>query len=214
MGEIKTTIMRFKLNGQGTVVTFEDRFASARSIDHFGQYSLSKDKKYAVSWSSGEGYKSNGYVLLIKDAKVLGKISLPRPLDAKISNTSIIAVDDCRFTNKQGTNMKSIFYLLNDTLEIIYKHQTSALIGTIAVSENGKYAAYMTYGGKCNDANTLFLIDVPNSSLLFKTKPKAAYPDFIVIDETSEILTLSHHQHRNISDVNYDLTGCLLNAIC
>ena len=182
-----------KINDKWITITANDLY-------HFGKYNKSVSGDFIVSWNSGNSKKEKGRCFLLKGNCIVLDHKLPRPMKAVVANNGTFFVNDCRFINWNEGITTATLYCFNIFGDCLFKIKPKSLLTSIAISSDGKFAAYSTAGGKNKDANKLFIINVYNGLIVYSCSPIALHPNDIIFNDTNNALSLIYNDHRNIAD--------------
>jgi hypothetical protein len=153
--EFKKRLMNGELN-----LSEKNREKTVSDLTGFyGQESISPNGQYIVSWADGytdNGKWKNGHLALLKGGKLLFHKRLQRPNDALVSDSGIVIVSD--WLNSSELIGKFVVFDLQG--EPIFQKKTSANLGNCALSPNGVYALFETYGSDTTHSNQFFIVDI------------------------------------------------------
>lgn len=97
--------------------------------------------------------------------------------------------------------------VLNDDFIILFRYDVNAYIGACAISDDGEYIAWQTAYARTEDGASVFLYDVINSQLLFRTAESLPikYLNGMYIERKNEdILLYCHYKDKTVI---YDQKG-------
>lgn len=158
----------------------------------YGQATHSKNRLYHVV--AADSYYNNdklinGQIALIKGGKLLFKKKLQRPNDAHVSNTGIVICCDWLHTD----SLAGKFMAFDQAGELLFDRKTTANLGTCAISENGIYALFETYGSETADSDQIFVVDISEKKIIAQFERMFAFND-ATINESEKLIRFKNHE--------------------
>lgn len=132
----------------------------------YGACDKSPNGKYIVSSMTG-GAKNNGYCVLISGDQFLFSGKVPNPRKALVSDVGVFIVHDCKFPGDDSGSLITTVLIYDQDGNKLFSKKTKALINTIGISADGKYAAFLTAGGDFPDACVLHLVDIERRKVVW-----------------------------------------------
>jgi hypothetical protein len=153
----------------------------------YGMENYSPDKNFYIvaedGWTENEKWK-NGSIALVCGKKLLFKKKLQRPNEVHVSNGGISVC--CDWLKSDALDGR--FIILDTTGKIIFEKNTTANLGSAGISADSSIALFETYSSPTEDADSIFVIDVPNSTILNQFKRPVAYNGFTIDTEKERIV--------------------------
>ncbi|WP_295801175.1 hypothetical protein [Mucilaginibacter sp.] len=195
-----TTTFSVKLNENelkrrmenGTLNISEKREARVEDIAGFyGQQRKSPDGRFIVLAADSyelNGKNKKGQLALLNDKQLLFRVSLQRPNDAHVSNNGIVIC--CDWLNSEALTGK--FLVFNNSGEVIFSKKTTANLGNCALSENGLFALFETYGSDTGHSNQIFIMDIAQRAILAQFERPYAFNTATIIEQQKQIILKNH----------------------
>lgn len=142
----------------------------------FCQYDRSPDSSYLVAWTS---INSGGKIIIAYQERVVYLGNFKRPQEAAISNNGVCIFDDA-----------SVVYVMNFCGNVLFTGEPGT--STVGISPDGHYAAYMV------NSDILCFVDVYQGQIAWRYRLPDIWPQFIVFDDDSKIITLKFEGNKSL----------------
>jgi hypothetical protein len=145
-------------------VVIDDNFITIDSLNFFGQYVLSPNKRFTLSWDEKRVLLFDGRRIVFSERK-------------RIQEGAISDEGTCLLVNSgKGNQLSSKLFALLKTGEVILEHKMRALINNCGISRDGRYAVCQT----CNsdyepDCGMFYFFDLIKRTLVWKITPEAGW---------------------------------------
>ena len=183
------------LRADGEVhMKFVGRMVRISEIKFFGSFIQSPNDEFVLAWRDGDpvkrrgGFRDSGEgdYYLIHNRKVIAEGKMERPNQGHVANNGTFVLADWRF----GQNLNSTFYAFDKYGRPLLHRDFGANALNNSISENGRFATYMTAGGDYKDASKLAFFDLEDGELLWSKWPESGRPDSYEFDSSEAILWL------------------------
>ena len=167
----------------------------------------SPNRKYHLLWQDGSGDEKEfepGWYMLIEDSVINAVGRLDRPNDGKVANNGTFIISDWMSHREFGGTI----WVFNNQGKLIYCHSCTANIGSIAISDSGKYAVCSFLGGNTTDAETIQVIDLVSGQRISQFSPEVYNYLCIEIDDTAQVICLTDD---NKTVIKFTFAGALIN---
>jgi hypothetical protein len=185
------------------------------NLDFFGQWAISPNRRFIVSWMDAEpgahcgGARQHGkgvYMVLDEGCATL-RGRLERPNHGVVSNTGVFAINDWLFAR----TMSGVFYVISPAGEVLVKYDTRANLCACGISDDGRFAVCQTLSSDCEThSRKLHLFDVQTGKLLWRLTPECDLAHSLSFDVDEGVLFL-HFFDRGLS-FRYSLDGDFLDG--
>ena len=155
-------------------------------VGFYGRQSKSPDGRFIVVAADSYGLNGkniSGQIALLADNKVLFKKRLQRPNDAHVSNNGVAIC--CDWLN--STLLTGKFLVFDRSGEIIFSKKTTANLGNCAISENGLFALFETYGSDSAHSNQFFIVDVLGLQITGQFERPFSFQKAIIHEQSKQI---------------------------
>ena len=182
-----------KLDGS-VQLQFTGRMVRIPEREFFGAFSKSPCGDYLLSWRDADpagkrgGHRESGEgdYLLVQENRIIADGSMERPNDGQVSNAGTFILSDWRF----GDALRSTFYAFDRDGTCLLSHEFGANALNSSISNDGRFAVFLTAGGDSPDANKLFLFDIQDGEALWSKWPESGRPDRYEFDPSEALLWL------------------------
>lgn len=182
----------------GIVSKTGTNFVSVYSIDFFGPYSESENRKFLVAWSDADrkkgigGFRESGEgsYILAEDTVVLISGRLQRPNDGKVANNGTFIINDWMF----GEGLKGTFYAFNKLGNQLVQHRFTANLLNNGIAEDGRFAVCQCANSDTEDSGVLALFDLNKGMLLWKIQPESGWADSYHFDCEGKKILLCYRE--------------------
>lgn len=186
-------------------------FVRVASIDFFGPFSESSNRRYLVAWSdfdpsSGRGgfrEEGLGTYILGEDGNVIAIGKAERPNDGRVADNGTFIFNDWMF----GEELKGTFLAFDKNGNSLLRHRFPANLFNNGISRNGEYAVCQLCNSDTDDGGILAFFDLRNAKLLWKQAPETGWADDYIFDVERQLLTLVY---REIDQFTYNFDGVLV----
>ena len=190
-------------------------FLSVSSIGYAGLYSLSKSKKWAISWRDSDpaagrgGHRESGYgeyvlVDLIGDV-VSAQGLMQRPNNGSVADNGSFCLEDWHF----GSSLSGTFSVFDRAGNPILKKELTANIFGSGISKNGKLAYCATANSKTEHGYKVILFDLESGEELFCVTPRTQGLETYIFDEERKLLIADV---KGVGKFRYDSIGNFVDA--
>ena len=162
----------------GTVVTVEEdtsTFVRVEPCGLYGQFAVSPNRRFRLIWSQGEYHnrRNHGWYLLVEDDRVavFGKMEGPDKGEVADDGTFVL-VDSTSREDRQ-----EIFSAFDRTGNVLIRQPPTENIQRIAVSKDGRHAAYDSPGDTF-ETSTVTCIDLEARSVISRFECRLTYSIF------------------------------------
>lgn len=196
-------------------IELDKLFLSVKTIEYFGLYSLSKSKKWAISWRDSDpvagrgGHRESGYgeyVLADLASDVVsahGKIQ--RPNNGSVADNGSFCLEDWHLGSSLSGTFNVCDYAGNP---IVTKELTANIFGS-GISKNGKLAYCATANSKTEHGYKVILFDLESGEELFCVTPCTQGLENYIFDEERKYLIADV---KGVGKFRYDSTGNFVDA--
>ena len=170
------------------------RMIRVASMNFFGPYSESLNKKFLVGWSDSDseqgigGFRESGEgsYILAENGKVIVTGKLQRPNDGKVANNGTFIINDWMF----GEGLCGTFYAFDKIGTNLIKYHFEANLYNNGISEDGKYAVCQCANSDTEDGGVLAFFDLEIGRILWKKSPESGWADSYLFDCQNHYLYL------------------------
>jgi hypothetical protein len=161
----------------GTDLIYDQTFLRIKSLNFYGRYSYSPNRRYTIAWrdSDVEGLvggfrdKGEGDYVLLDEERVLTHRRLQRPNDGKVADTGRFVINDWLF----GDGLKGTFYAFEPDGTLILSKRFHANLHDSGVSSDGSLAVCQTLQSDSTDANLLTVFDLARKTIIAQWHPQS-----------------------------------------
>jgi hypothetical protein len=206
MGLVKT---------RSQLVELEKPFLHVSTMDYGGLYSLSKSKKWAISWRDSDpaagrgGQRESGlgeYVLAdLAGDLVSAHGRMQRPNNGSVADNGSFSLEDWHF----GNTLSGTFSVFDNTGTTIVTKELTANILDSGISRNGKLAYCATANSKTEHSYKIFLFDLETGEELFCVTPQTGGVESYEFDEDKKLLIADV---KGVGKFRYDRDGNFVDA--
>jgi len=182
----------------GVRVQFTGRMARIPEIGFLGCYSKSPNEDFLLAWRDADpdgrrgGCRDSGEgdYYLVQNEQVIAEGRMERPNQGFVANNGNFILSDWRF----GQGLSSTFYAFNRNGVQLLRREFDANSLNSGISQDGRFAVYMTAGGKTQDASKIFLFDLEDGETLWSKWPETGRPDSYEFDPAESIIWLVYRK--------------------
>ncbi len=203
------------VKARSQMVELEKPFLHVSTMDYGGLYSLSKSKKWAISWrdsgpSAGKGgHRESGlgeFVLADLASDVVsthGKMQ--RPNNGSVADNGSFSLEDWHF----GNTLSGTFSVFDSKGTPIIRKELTANILESGISRNGRLAYCATANSKTEHGYKIFLFDLETGEELFCVTPQTGGMESYAFDEDKKLLIADV---KGVGKFRYDRDGNFVDA--
>lgn len=182
----------------GVTVQFTGRMARIPEIGFFGSYSKSPNEGFLLAWRDADpdgrrgGYRDSGEgdYYLVRNEQIIAEGRMERPNQGLVADNGNFILSDWQF----GQGLSSTFYAFNRNGVQLVRREFDANSLNSGISQDGRFAVYMTAGGKTQDASKMFLFDLEDGEELWSKWPESGRPDSYEFDPAEAIMWLVYRE--------------------
>ncbi len=176
---------------------FVGEMVSIPEIDFFGCSTQSPNGEFILAWRDADpagrrgGFRESGDgdYYLIHNEKVIAEGRMERPNQGHVANNGNFVLADWHF----GQSLNSTFYAFDKNGGVLLQREFGANALHNGLSNDGRFATYMTAGGDHKDASKLSLFDIDDDELLWSKWPESGRPDSYQFDPREATLWLVYN---------------------
>ncbi|WP_339420506.1 MULTISPECIES: tetratricopeptide repeat protein [unclassified Pseudomonas] len=185
-------------------------FLSVSSSGYAGLYSLSKSRKWAISWRDSDpasgrgGHREGGYGDYIL-ADLVGDVvsaqgQMQRPNNGSVADNGSFCLEDWHL----GSSLSGTFNVFDYSGNSIVSKELTANIFGSGISKNGKLAYCATANSKSEHGYKVILFDLETGKELFCVTPRTQGLETYIFDEEKKLLIADV---KGVGKFRYDSTG-------
>lgn len=182
--------------GDAVRIEFTGRMVRIPSREFFGAFAKSPNGAYLLAWRDADpngrrgGFRESGkgdYVLA-HGGRIVADGRMERPNDGKVADNGTFILSDWRF----GDQLRSTLYAFDNQGRQLLSHEFSANALNSGLSQDGRFAVYMTAGGDGPDTSKMSLFDLTDGECLWSLWPVSGRPTSYAFDTVEALLWLEY----------------------
>lgn len=204
-----------KAQSRSQTIEVSKLFLDVSAIGYSGLYSLSKSKKWAISWRDSDpaagrgGHRESGYGEYVL-ADLIGDVvsaqgQIQRPNNGSVADNGSFCLEDWHF----GSSLSGTFSVFDRAGNPILKKELTANIFGSGISKNGKLAYCATANSKTEHGYKVMLFDLERGEQLFCVTPGTQGLETYIFDEERKLLIADV---KGIGKFRYDSSGNFVDA--
>lgn len=196
-------------------IVLDKPFLSVSTIGYGGLYSISKSKKWAISWRDSDPVAGRGrhretgygeYVLADLAGDVVSAHGqMQRPNNGSVADNGSFCLEDWHL----GSSLSGTFNVFDSAGTPIVTKELTANIFRSGISKNGKLAYCATANSKTEHGYKVILFDLETGEELFCVTPRTQGLETYIFDEERKILIADV---KGVGKFRYYSTGNFVDA--